>query len=177
MQSGFKSWNEIERYLGIQFDSNEEEDQYTGGRNDEYDYVLLDIDDNESVYGFDVWQSDKNYFVTSFDMFSLNKGMNIFQDLEKTLKLTKVLFSYDSATKEEEEYLNSVSIEYNISWNDYTLYFQIFGEDNKVLQENQRFEKVRFKRLTPNYKDSLTYIVQDITGIQNYGKIKKLMKD
>ena len=175
MQCGFSSWEEIERYLGIRFDSNEEEEN--NEKTSTYDYVLIDIDDNQEIYSFDMFNAQMNYFVTSFDMFSLNKGMRIFQDLNKPLKLTKILFSYDSVTKDEEEYLDSMSIEYSTNWNEYALYFHIFNEDNKVIQENQRLEKIRFKRLTSNFKESLTYTVQDITGIENFAKIKKIMKD
>lgn len=175
MQFGFKSWREIEKYLGIEFDSND--DEASKIQTNIYDYVLIDIDNKENIYSFDMFQADKNYFVTSFDMFSLNKGIQIFQDLERQLKLVKVLFSYSGVTRDEEEYLNSLSIEYSIDWSEYSLYFQIFGEDNKVMQENQRLEKIRFKRLTSNYKESLAYMIQDITGIENFVKIKKIMKD
>ena len=106
-------------------------------------------------------------------MYSLNKGMTIFEELKDTLKLTKVIFSYESATKEEEEYLNSVSVEYKIEWGESTIYFQIFNEDIKIMQENQRLQKLRFRRLSQNYKDSLAYLIQDIDKSENFGKKKK----
>ena len=80
-------------------------------------------------------------------------------------------------SKEDEEYLNFISLEYKINWNDYTMYFQILGEDNKIFEENQRLEKIRFKRLSVNYKESLAYVVQDITREQNLGRIKRVMKE
>ena len=137
----------------------------------------MDIDSSEKVEKFGIEKADKNYFVTSFDMYSLNKGMTIFEELKDTLKLTKVIFSYESATKEEEEYLNSVSVEYKIEWGESTIYFQIFNEDIKIMQENQRLQKLRFRRLSQNYKDSLAYLIQDIDKSENFGKIKKAMKD
>lgn len=176
MQFGFSSWQDIERYLGVQTDS-DEDNANNNEKTNLYDYILIDIDDNKKISGFDMFNADKNYFVTSFDMFSLNKGIRVFQDLERALKLTKVLFSYDSVTKDEEEYLDSLSIEYSVTWNEYALYFHILNEDNKVIQENQRLEKIRFKRLTSNLKESLTYLIQDITGIENFARIRKLMKD
>lgn len=172
---GFEGWDDIERYLGIQFDSNERDEKEQ--KEELYDYVLLDIDSGMSLQKFEMNKADKNYFVTSFDMFSLNKGMSIFENVKTPLKLTKVIFSYESPTKEEEEYLNSVSIEYRINWNEYALYFQIMNEDIKVMQENQRLQKIRFRRLSPSYKESLAYIVQDINKSENFGKIKKTMKD
>ena len=92
------------------------------------------------------------------------------------MNLTKIEFSYETS-KEDEEYLNYISLEYKINWNNYAFYFQILGEDNKVFEENQRLEKIKFRRLSVNYKESLAYIVQDICKNENIGKIKRTMKD
>ena len=173
---GFEGREEIEKNLGKKFEKNEKKIEETK-EEETYDYVLLDIDSSEKVEKFGIEKADKNYFVTSFDMYSLNKGMTIFEELKDTLKLTKVIFSYESATKEEEEYLNSVSVEYKIEWGESTIYFQIFNEDIKIMQENQRLQKLRFRRLSQNYKDSLAYLIQDIDKSENFGKIKKAMKD
>lgn len=175
---GFYNWEDIERYLGIKFDSNDEKE--TIGDNHEnkisYDYVLVDIDSPETLEKFDVFNMDKKYFVTSFDVYSLKKGLNIFSQTDKDFELTKIMFSYE-ATKENEEYLNFISLEYNVNWNEYAIYFQITGEDNKVFEENQRMEKIRFKRLSLGYKESLAYVIQDINKTENTGKIRKAMRD
>ena len=176
---GFASWEEIEKYLGIKFDSNDEEDDDETDKeqkNEMYDYVLIDVDDAEKIEKFNIQNSEKNYFVTSFDMYSLRKGISILGGFSNEIKLTKILFSYETY-KEDEEYLNLLSMEYKISWDEYTIYFQILGEDNKVFEENQKFEKIRYKRLSPNYKESLAYIIQDIEKKHNIGNIKKLMKE
>ena len=175
---GFESWDEIEKYLGIQFDTNDEDDDQEGETksNDIYDYIFIDIDEPEKIDAFNLRDIEKNYFVTSFDMFSLRKGVSILKGFNNDVKLTKVLFSYE-AYKEDEEYLNLLSMEYKIEWNEYTIYFQIFGDDNKVFEENQRIERIRYKRLSTNYRDSLAYVVQDIEKKHNVGSIKKLMKE
>ena len=169
---GFDGWKEVERYLGVSFDTNDEENQ----NKDMYDYVLIDIDSPEKLENFEMENAEKNYFVTSFDMFSLKKGINIFQNVVRPMNLTKIEFSYETS-KEDEEYLNYISLEYKINWNNYAFYFQILGEDNKVFEENQRLEKIKFRRLSLNYKESLAYIVQDICKNENIGKIKRTMKD
>lgn len=169
---GFDGWKEVERYLGVSFDTNDEENQ----NKDMYDYVLIDIDSPEKLENFEMEDAEKNYFVTSFDMFSLKKGINIFQNIIRPMNLTKIEFSYETS-KEYEEYLNYISLEYKINWNNYAFYFQILGEDNKVFEENQRLEKIKFRRLSLNYKESLAYIVQDICKNENIGKIKRTMKD
>lgn len=172
---GFESWEEIEKYLGIKFDSNDEEDEEEQ-KNETYDYVIVDIDDAEKLKKFDITNFEKKYFVTSFDMYSLRKGISTLAGFFDNAKLTKILFSYE-ANKEDEEYLNLLSMEYKVSWNEYTIYFQILGDDNKVFEENQKLEKIRYKRLSPNYKESLAYVVQDIDPKNNLGNIKRLMKE
>ena len=109
-------------------------------------------------------------------MYSLRKGISTLAGFFDNAKLTKILFSYE-ANKEDEEYLNLLSMEYKISWNEYTIYFQILGDDNKVFEENQKLEKIRYKRLSPNYKESLAYVVQDIDPKNNLGNIKRLMRE
>ena len=170
-----ENWEEIERYLGVKFDTNEKPSQIKENKII-YDYVFIDIDRSEKIESFEMETADKNYFVTSFDMFSLKKGINIFQDLRIPINLTKILFSYETS-KEDEEYLDYISLGSKINWNEYTIYFQILGEDNKVFEENQRFEKIRFRKLSANYKESLAYVVQDINREESIGKIRKAMKD
>lgn len=172
---GFESWEEIERYLGVKFDTNDEEIKEK--TNDEmYDYILIDIDSTEKLESFNMEKADKNYFVTSFDLFSLKKGIDIFKNVIRPIDLTKIEFAYETS-KEDEEYLNYISMEYRVNWNNYVLYFQILGDDNKVFEENQRIEKIKFRRLSINYKESLAYVIQDICKNENISKIKRTMKD
>lgn len=162
---GFNSLDEIYKYVGL----NEEEHEIP------YDYMIVDIDNGENFIKFKLQLSDENYFVTGFDMFSLKKGMSIIDEINMPVKLTKVLFSYE-ITKSDEDYLDFLSLEKNIDWNDYTLYFTIFKEDNQVLEENQRVSQIRFRKLSNEYKDSLVLLVQDIDKETSASKIKKIIK-
>lgn len=176
---GFESWEHIEQYLGIQFDTNDEDEQIDNSvktNKDSYDYILIDVDSAEKMESFGIEEIEKKYFVTSFDLYSLRKGLSCLENLKNTIKLTKVLFSYEQS-KEDEEYLNFISLKYKIEWKDYTFYFQIFGDDNKVFEENQRIQKISYKKLGLNYKESLSYVIQDIAKNLNIAQIKKLMKE
>ena len=63
---GFKSFAELSNYLGIEnFETSD------------YDYVLINIDNSEELEVFDMQNAHRNYFVTSFDMYSLKKGLEI----------------------------------------------------------------------------------------------------
>ena len=180
---GFSSWEEVEKYLGIKFYSSEEEQPNNNRLIIEkketksfYDYALIDIDDDARLENFEIKNAEKKYFLTKFDKFSLTKGINIFRNLKEPMDLTKILFSYTSCSREEEEYLNFISSYYKINWMEYKLYFRIEGEDNRVFEENQRLEKIRLSKLSPNYKESLSYLVQDICKTDSMGKIKRAMK-
>lgn len=165
---GFEDFDGIIKYLGLN-DQDEKE------RKLPYDYILIDIDEGESFKKFKMQEAENNYFVTGFDLYSLKKGMNIVQDIETPVKLTKVLFSYE-IVKEDEDYLDFISLEYKVIWNEYAIYFTITTEDNKAIEENQRVQQIRLKRLSNDYKDSLAFIVQDIIKDININKVKKIIK-
>ena len=162
---GFNSIDEIYKYVGL----NEEEHDIP------YDYMLVDIDNGEKFIKFKLQLADEIYFVTGFDMYSLKRGMSIIDEINMPVKLTKILFSYE-ITKSDEDYLEFLSLEKKIEWNDYTLYFTILREDKQTLEENQRVSQIRFRRLSNEYKDSLVLLVQEIDKDDNGGKIKKIIK-
>lgn len=164
---GFKTIEELEESLGYKIEN----------QNGEYDYILFDIDGIQTFNSFDMLNSYKNYFVTSFDLYSLNKGIKIFQGLENKAKLTKILFSYENTTKDEEEYLDTISLEYDVEWSEYVLYFPITAEDNKVFQENQRLEKIRCKRLSNDYRESLACLFEDFDKEDNTIKVRKIIRE
>ena len=161
---GFSSLRQIKGYLG--YSENEELP---------YDVILVDSDTEESIENFELMKAEKNYFVTAFDLYSLKKGLEILSGLKEPIALTKILFSKDM-TKEEDDYLNFLSLGYKALWNDYRIYFILNDEDSNTLIENQRASKIRFKKLTSQYKDSLIYIVQEILKNTSESNIRKVVK-
>ncbi len=162
---GFKDVGAIKRYLGLQ----ETEKM-------EYDIILIDVDKTEEILKFDLKNADKNYFVTSFDLYSLKKGLEILNTLQEPLQMTKMLFSKDML-KEEDEYLNFLSRESKVLWSDYKIYFPITIEDLNVIAENQRVEKIKFKKLSESYKDSLQFVVEEIAKDVSSNEIRKAIKN
>lgn len=163
--------------FAIGYGNTEELEEYIGEKlENKYDFILVDIDRQEMLENFDINLDETNYFVTGFDMYSLKRGMTVFQGLNEVINLTKILFEYERK-KENEDYLNYISMEYNINWNNYTIYFTTYLEDNKVIEENQRLEKITFKRLTTDFKESMACVAQDIMKNEKIGNIKKVMRD
>ena len=76
--------------------------------------------------------------------------------------------------KEEDDYLNFLSLGYKLMWNDMRIYFPI--GDATVIAENQRVEKIKFKKLSVQYKDSLIFIAQQILGEKTDSNIRRVEK-
>lgn len=76
------------------------------------------------IDSFQIDPEDVNYFITSFDLYSLKKGLEILSALRDKLKLTKVLFTRE-ALQEEDDYLNFLSMGYKIEWDDDIVYFPL----------------------------------------------------
>lgn len=161
---GFSNEESIKRYLGLADDQEME-----------YDMVLVDTDNYKGFEEFQLKDAQKNYFVTSFDVYSLKKGLEIINNLEEPVSLTKVLFSKEML-KEEDDYLNFLSLGCKVIWNEYRIYFPIENGDLSVIYENQRVAKVKFKKLSVQYKDGLAYIAEEILGDANETRVRKAIK-
>ena len=71
-----------------------------------------------------------------------------------------------------------MSLGYKIVWNDeYSrIYFPIENGDLSVIYENQRVAKVRFKKLSVQYKDSLAYMAEEILGDASESSVRRAIK-
>lgn len=161
---GFSSIEDMKNYLGID-----------EGQELEYDIALIDTDNANGFSNFSLANAQKNYFVTSFDNYSLKKGLEILSCVQETTSLTKVMFSKDMI-KEEDEYLNFLSLGYKIIWNEYRIYFPIENGDLNVIYENQRLAKIKFRKLSVQYKDGLACLAQEILGDVSETSIRKVIK-
>lgn len=161
---GFDNLNEIKEYLGIPIHAELP-----------YDIALLDIDSYNGVVNFGINNEDKNYFVTGFDMYSLKRGLEILSGLTEILNLTKILFS-KTASKEDDNYLNYLALGYKIEWGEEIIYFPYEVGDQSVIAENQRVAKIKFKKLSEQYKEALIYIVEQILDQDEYTTMKKIFK-
>ena len=161
---GFSSMNDLTEYLEI-----EEEDL-------PYDYMLLDIDHDKMVENFEIENTKINYFVTSFDMYSLQRGVEILKNFMEPMNLSKILCDYH-IDKEDEEYLNYLSMDTKIGWNELSIYMPVTGYDKQIIEENQRLYRIRMKKLSQQYLEGIIYIVQDIIQDLNINKIKKMIKE
>ena len=147
---GFTNYNDIKTYLGMPQSA-----AFT------YDYMLIDIDNSDLLNNFDVYSSKKNYFVTSFDLYALKKGVEVLKRLSLPVEIMKVYFS-NLMSQSEDDYFNYIATGCRVKWNQDKIYFPLLNEDLDVIKENQRLSKIRFKGLSNEYKTSLMEWTQDI---------------
>ncbi len=141
----------------------------------DYDYVLIDIDSYRGYVYYQIKPEDKKYFVTSFDLYSLRRGLQVFKKIEEPIDVTRVTFTKDMDPKEE-KYFEFISKGLKVKWNDIVLYFPFEFTDQNAIFINQRSGRIQLKGLSPEYIDGITFLVEEISGEKNQGKIKKAVK-
>ena len=162
---GFENFEAIKHYSGLSEEQNLE-----------YDIALIDIDSSRVLDNFGMKEADANYFVTSFDLFSLKKGLEILSGLTQTISMTKILFS-KTLEPAEDDYLNYLSGGYKILWDNQKIYFPFELGDQSVIIEGQRVSKINIKNLSPQYKESLMYVTQQIMPGTSMSELKKIIKN
>ncbi len=103
---GFDSYQDIERYIG-----------FTENQKVKYDYAFVNVDNNESFKKFNNEDTIKNYFVTSFELYSIRKGLETIKQIEKPVKITKLVFSRE-INENDNYYLDYLALGHKIIWED-----------------------------------------------------------
>jgi len=142
----------------------------------EYDYVLVDIDNAQSAINFRIDSAIQNFFVTSFDTYEVRRGLEVLNEFPTPIKMTKVLFSKE-VTKEDDDYLNYLSLGSKVMWEDEKIYFPLEMGDKTAIINNQKVSKIRFDNLTSMYKEGLEYIVAKLEPEAQGAKLRKVMKE
>ena len=68
-----------------------------------------------------------------------------------------------------------MALGYKIEWDNERIYFPFELGDETIIAENQRVSKIKFKKLSDQYKEGLIYIAQQILENDNYNQFKKLL--
>ena len=162
---GFETLENVKQYLAI-----EGEDKF------DYDYMLIDTDDYKGIVGFNLPDAEKLYYITSFDAYSLKKGIEVLGQIEMPLHMMKLFFSKEML-KEEEEYFDYLALGLKVIWNEEKLYFLLENGDRAAITENQRVSRIKFRNLSNEYRENVEYLVHDIEKEIDERKIKTIMKN
>lgn len=161
---GFNKMQEMREYLGLQ-----------EGEELQYDYALIDIDSPEAFNDFNMNEATTSFFVTSFDLYALKRGLEVLSGLTENIKMTKVLFS-KNMLKEDDEYLDFLSIKYKVEWEKEKIYFPFEQGDQSIIIDNQRVAKIKLKNLSTAYKEGLVSMVTHILPETSYSEVKKALR-
>ena len=161
---GFNKMQEMREYLGLQ-----------EGEELQYDYALIDIDSPEAFNDFNMNEATTSFFVTSFDLYALKRGLEVLSGLTENIKMTKVLFS-KNMLKEDDEYLDFLSIKYKVEWEKEKIYFPFEQGDQSIIIDNQRVAKIKLKNLSTAYKEGLVSMVTHILPETSYSEAKKALR-
>ena len=162
---GFESIDNLRQYMGL-----EENEKI------EYDYMIVDTDSFTGVAEFGLQGADKVYFTTSFDMYSLKKGVEILSQFGLPTRVTRIFYSKDML-REEEEYFDYLSLGTKAIWNEEKVYFLLENGDLPAIMENQRISKIKLKNLSSEYKENIAFLVNDIDSEIGGKKIKSIIKE
>ena len=162
---GFENMEEIKRYLSI-------EDEIKI----DYDYVFIDTDNYEGIVNFNIPSSNKIYYVTSFDAYSLKKGIEVLEQLRTPLKMTRIFFSKEML-KEEVEYFDYLSLGVKADWSEEKIFFLLENGDGAAIDENQRISKIKLRNLSNEYRENVIFLTNDIEKGIDEMKLRKYMKN
>ena len=131
---GFTNYNDIKTYLVMPQSA-----AFT------YDYMLIDIDNSDLLNNFDVYSSKKTYFVTSFDLYALKKGVEVLKRLSLPVEITKVYFS-NLMSQSEDDYFNYIATGCRVKWNQDKISLMewtqdICGDSNGVKKACRQIER------------------------------------
>ena len=91
------------------------------------------------------------------------------------MNLTKVIFTQE-ILKEDDEYLDYLSLGYKVIWNDERIYFPINSTDYEAIIENQRLQKIKLKKISAQYKESMNFMLQQILERESDSDIRRAIK-
>lgn len=140
-----------------------------------YNIALIDIDTPEAVENYEIDTFEQNYFTTSFDMYSIKKGLEAISGLTTPITAYKILFS-KKAIKEENDYLNFLALGTKIQWNKEIILFPFEVGDQTVIYNNQRIARIKFKKLSNQYKEGLIYLATKIMNDNHDSEIREAFR-
>ena len=135
---------------------------------------IFDIDNPDCYYSFKIQPTDEHCLLTTFDVYSVSKGIEVLRAISQPTSIVKAIITCNTKS-EESEYLDFATFNLKIKWKDSTIYFPFDTEDLYEIYQNQRFSKVRFTGLSMEYMDSLSYLIESLTGFSR-GEIKRAIK-
>ena len=131
--------------------------------------------DNPKYYdSFGLKPEDEHCFLTTFDVYSVQKGLDVLRNIKEQTPILKALVTRDPES-EESEYLDFTTFNLKIKWKENIVFMPFETEDLYEIYQNQRYSRVKFTGLSMEYMDSLAFLTENVTGFSR-GDVRKAIK-
>lgn len=150
----------------------------------DYDYVIVDTDQEEMIEEYDLKDANENFFVSSYDKFYIQKGIELLRclcalkrrtDTESKIHVNKCVF-YSDVNTADSKYIERLADNLPLEWDPVQLNYPYDHGDLSVNIQNQYTNKFDVRLLSREYKDALAQTVQLITE-DDLKMIKKVIKN
>ena len=157
------TWEEIDVAVG--FNKLEHIYDYIGISEEtaEYDVILMNIDNPNTLESMEAEKNDINCFVTAMDLYSIRKGIEIFHNIRRPMRLAKIIFSRQM-NEADNEYIDYLAAEAKMQWDEKQIFFPLILDDKYVEMDNQLIYRLGLKSMSSLYKDSLAQLTSMLFG-------------
>ena len=131
-------------------------------KNLNYDYILIDCDNPQTMNSFGITSMKKIFFVTSYEQYDMIKGAETLRYVQLPIEVIKVI-STTNMVDAEDKLLNSKVANSNIKWSNKRIEFSDLDVDRKAILKNQFSRQISFKSFSKDYKQWLEYLINIIT--------------
>lgn len=151
----------------------------------EYEYVLIDTDNEEMCDEYDIKSANNIFFVTTFDKMHLAKGVELLkfvcaskrrEDPNGSVNIEKILaYTQTNIKAIDDRYIERLTENLPINWVAEKIIISYDEGDLSAFLQNQYKNKIEFKDLTAQTKLGIIDAVSAITG-EDKGRLKKVLK-
>ena len=131
-------------------------------KNLNYDYILIDCDNPQTMNSFGITSMKKIFFVTSYEQYDMMKGAETLRYVQLPIAVIKVI-STTNMVDAEDKLLNSKVANSNIKWSNKRIESSDLDVDRKAILKNQFSRQISFKSFSKDYKQWLEYLINIIT--------------
>ena len=132
--------------------------QYLGTNQLNYDFIIIDSDNIQTMYSFMIPNMKKIFYVTSYDKFEVEKSKELFANINRPMILTKVAISSNLNADESNFLVHTLENNYIKFDKDREVLFEDSDKNRAVILQSQLVNEISFRKFTNTYKDSLEYI-------------------
>ena len=171
-------------YGAVNYDSLGHFEKYVTERNiniDEYDYMIVDIDNQQSYQEFRKRGFDKLFFFFDHSPMSVEKNLEILKAMfnfklpEQEIKMTKVISKLYVSRLSEEFFENKFG-EYEVVWEREPIEYPLEITDTVQSIENSYSGIIEYKKYSQGFKNAAIEISSILLGEMNLNLVKKTLK-